>query len=60
MALGDEQIDRVTGNLDAVMAKRISQIDEMLDDKIEKVRELLNGLSFSVNASQVKPAKPNV
>ncbi len=56
MALLDEQIERLTGNLDAILAKRISQIDEMLDDKIGKVRELINGIEIvnTVNAREVK------
>jgi len=58
MALGDEQIDRLTQNLDKVLDTRIEQINEILDDKIAQVRELLNGLTFSVGAKEIKPANP--
>ncbi len=54
MALGDEQIER----LNAAMSDRIDQLgttlDALLTVKIEELRELLNGISFSVNAKEIK------
>ncbi len=54
MALGDEQIDR----LNAALSDRIDQLgttlDALLTVKIEELRELLNGISFSVNAKEIK------
>lgn len=62
MAFGDEQIERLTGNLDAVLAKRISQIDEMLDDKINQVTKIVNGIEMTnttrFNTPEVEKAKP--
>lgn len=56
MAIGDEQIDRLTKNLQSVADKTVSDIDTLLTGKIEEIRELLNGISFSgsVNAAQIK------
>lgn len=51
MALGDEQIDRLTRNLNQVMFDRIKQFDAILDDKIVQVQKLLNGIRVGVVAN---------
>jgi hypothetical protein len=54
MALFDEQLNKVDG----IAETRINQLSAMLDDKIAQIRELLNGITFSVNAKDIKPAAP--
>jgi predicted nucleic acid-binding Zn-ribbon protein len=46
--------------IDQVGKARIEQLSQVFDEKIESIRLLLTGLSFSVNANQVKDAKPPV
>jgi hypothetical protein len=58
MGMFDEQIDRATANFDAIAKSRITQIDKMFDDKIESIRELLNGISVNVNVNAGQVKKP--
>ena len=63
MALGDEQIDRLTKNLDDVFQRRVQQIDVMLESRIEQFRETLSGITLAANVNlqmpDVKKAEPS-
>jgi hypothetical protein len=58
MALGDEQIDRLTNNLKGI----VQQAGDMFDDKIDQIRVLLNGIKINntttFDAPEVKKATP--
>ena len=58
MALGDEQIDRLTKEIAQIKDDTISQIKELRDETLAQVRELLNGITVTVNAKDIKPANP--
>lgn len=60
MAIGDEQIDRLTRNLQSVADKTVADIDALLTGKVAEIRELLNGITFygGVKAAEVRPADP--
>jgi hypothetical protein len=55
-----DSIEHATKNIDAVMQTRIAQIDTMLDDKLTKFQEMLNGIKITVNVEMpvVKKAEP--
>lgn len=56
----DKRVDHAIAKVDDLADRRIKQLSEVFDEKIESVRLLLTGLSLSVNAGQVKKAEPNV
>lgn len=51
MALGDEQIDRLTKAFDAMLKARIEQADAIFDAKIAKVEDLLKRFSATATIS---------
>jgi hypothetical protein len=55
-----DSIEHATKNIDAVMQTRIAQIDTMLDDKLNKFQEMLNGIKITVNVEMpvVKKTEP--
>ena len=53
----DKRVDHAVAKVDEMADRRIKQLSEVFDEKIESVRLLLTGLSFSVNADQVKKAE---
>jgi len=58
MALGDEQIDRLTKEIAQIKDDTLSQIKELRDETLSQIRELLNGITVTVNAKDIKPANP--
>jgi hypothetical protein len=56
----DQRVDNAVQKVDQMAQARIEQLSQVFDEKIESIRLLLTGLSFSVNANQVKDAKPPV
>jgi nitrogenase molybdenum-iron protein alpha/beta subunit len=51
-------LEKRVQQLDQLAEKYIRELDTLLDAKIDKIRELLNGISVSVQAQDVKKAKP--
>jgi len=58
MALGDEQIDRLTKEISQIRDDTIAQIKDLRDETMSQIRELLNGITVTVNAKDIKPANP--
>ncbi len=58
MALGDEQINRLTNNLQQI----VLAAGVMFDDKIDQIRVLVNGIKITntttFDAPEVKKANP--
>jgi len=56
----DQQIAEVVNGLDSVLKNRISQIDKISDDKLDRLQEMLNGIKITVNIEMpvVKKAEP--
>jgi hypothetical protein len=51
----DKRVNNAVNMVDQLADRRIRQINDMLDEKIEEIRLLLNGIKVTVNleASQV-------
>lgn len=45
----DKEIAELVGGVDTVLKNRIDQLDKVIDEKLDRFQEMLNGVKITVN-----------
>ena len=56
----DSRVNNAIKKVDEMADRRIRQIDDVFTEKIEEIRELLNGIKVNVNLEAHQVRKPDV